>query len=73
MKGSMAYRKIMIRAKNLTKAKQFAKMYRKLSTFNYSPERVVSVKRNFKAGLAGGVPGWDVTLARRKTQRGFAY
>lgn len=64
-------RKIMIRAKNMERAKYFANstLYRKMSTFDYSPEKLISVKLNKSVGLAGGVPGYNVIYERYYTPR----
>ena len=65
----MATRKVLVRARNKTEAKNFAKFVKKLSTFNFSGERVTSVKLNKKVGLAGGIKGFTVSLTRKKVQR----
>ena len=67
----MATRYILIRAKNLERAKVYAKMHCTLSTYEYSPERVSSVKYDKKAGLAGGVRGYKAGLTKVKTIRDY--
>ena len=61
----------MIRAQNLAKAKMFANSnsYRKYATFEYLPEKLVSVKLSKRAGLAGGVPGWIIEYRQKPDTR----
>ena len=65
----MATRHILVRAKNITDAKKFGRQHAKLSTMDYSGERVTSAKLDKGAGLAGGIPGYTVGLTRRKVER----
>ncbi len=65
----MATRTILIRAKTVVQARQFAESFRRLATVEFLPERIVSVKLNRRAGLAGGIKGYNVVLRRKKDTR----
>ena len=65
----MATRKVNVRANTAADAKKFAKQLAKLSTMDYSGEKVGMVKLSRKHGLAGGVKMYTVTMTRRKTKR----
>ena len=66
----MATRYILVRANSKPDARKFANLsHRKLSTMNYTNEKVTSVQPDKKSGLAGGVKGYRVGLTKKKVER----
>lgn len=63
-------RTILVRADSVKDARRFANLsHKRLSTNEYLPEKVISVKLNRSAGLAGGVKGYNVRLRRKRDTR----
>ena len=65
----MGTRHVLIRARNPSQARKFAKSVCKMSTVNYSPERVTSVALNKTPGFDKGLPAYTVGLTKRKVER----